>query len=225
LVGFIIAVLVLKNKKVKTLYKNLLVVMVLLMLAIMISARDYSYYLIVLLPFISFALNSFIVVICLNANKDNKLFMLNRSLLLTSIVIIISLVCLNINFGSRRMVDNYKNREKFIKFVESAYTERRASNKKDKLLVIGEELYLYNYFNILPSFKHFCIPIIEIDYMMQPYLETLKYVDSAAADIIVIGDGASVYEFKNYTDLQSIVNNRYDVIDMKDGRWVLQAKG
>ena len=77
---------------------------------------------------------------------------------------------------------------------------------------------------MLPQFRYFAVPMIGYEYYSEPYLETIKYIDSRKADILVVGLGASLSEFYNHTNLVDTVNRNYKLISNVYGRQVFKLR-
>ena len=121
------------------------------------------------------------------------------------------------------MVDNGKENLRVAKFVKDGY--KNATNGiKRNVLVFGAELYLYDYLEVLPSFKYFAVPMIEFKYYREPYIETLEFIASKKSEVLIVGVGATLGEFYKNTNAKDIINNNYRLIAFSDGRSVLKSK-
>lgn len=215
------------DRHIQNIFKNIFAILLLLIIATIVSARDYSYYLIVILPIVSILLNEYVKN--LNHAFDSvTLFCSNETWkkvfkYIVVVSIIICIVNLNLIYGRDMMVDNGKENLRVAKFVKDGY--KNATNGiKRNVLVFGAELYLYDYLEVLPSFKYFAVPMIEFKYYREPYIETLEFIASKKSEVLIVGVGATLGEFYKNTNAKDIINNNYRLIAFSDGRSVLKSK-
>ena len=202
---------------------NAFAIMFMLIISTLASGRDYSYYLIVLLPFLSIIVNEICksIYLLLDLIKIKVI----KNVLVILILLLITFTTCNIALQQGRdlMIKNGKDQLKVAKFIKDNYNNVYAGNKK-KLFILGSELYAYDYIGVLPDFKYFAIPMIEIKYYKTPYVEALDYLMSKKANVVIAGVGASMSEFYKYTDLKAIFDNDYDIIGFNYGRTALTPK-
>ena len=212
-----------QNKKTRMQLINAFAIMFMLIISTLASGRDYSYYLIVLLPFLSIIVNEICksIYLLLDLIKIKVI----KNVLVILILLLITFTTCNIALQQGRdlMIKNGKDQLKVAKFIKDNYNNVYAGNKK-KLFILGSELYAYDYIGVLPDFKYFAIPMIEIKYYKTPYVEALDYLMSKKANVVIAGVGASMSEFYKYTDLKAIFDNDYDIIGFNYGRTALTPK-
>ena len=212
-----------QNKKTRMQLINAFAIMFMLIVATLASGRDYSYYLIVLLPFLSITVNEICKSIYLMLNVI-KVKVIKNVLAVLLLALMTYATCkIALQQGRDLMVKNGKEQLKVAKFIKDNYNKVYASNKK-KLFILGSELYAYDYIGVLPDFKYFAIPMIEIKYYKTPYVDALDYLMSKQADVVIIGVGASTSEFYKQTDLKAILDNNYNMIGFNYGRTALVPK-
>lgn len=204
-------------------YKYFAIMMALLMLATLMSARDYYYYLLVLLPFLSIIINEILIYIYKNVSKTkNKIV----KTIITAAVLIISIASLagiNYKYGIEPMIKNGQIRLKIARAVKSNFdNDIKLANKS--FFVLGSELYLYEYLDVLPNFKYFCTPVIAMKYLEEPYLETVNYLENKGASMVVVGIGPTMKEFYENTNVKEVLDRNYSSIRVYQGRSILKTK-
>jgi hypothetical protein len=212
---------VFKNEKKASAFKSLTFISFMLIISTLVSARNYSYYLIVLLPFIIIVLYE--IINCILLYLPKKLIFKCALALIVFIILITVSININQKYGKDLMIKTGKDHLKVAGSIKETYKNNAYGNRKN-LLVLGSELYLYDYIGVLPSFKYFAVPMISYDYYSEPYEETLEYIKSRKADILVIGLGAGLSEFYQNTNLVEIVEKNYSLISNAYGRQVFKLK-
>ena len=190
------------------------------MVSTLVSARDYSYYLIVVLPIACLIINYTLQVFyrVLNIIRIKSLKIALTSVFVLAILLVTA--TLNVQYGRDLMVKNGKEQLKVAKFIKESYKNSFGGTGK-KLFILGSELYAYDYIGVIPDFRYFAVPMIEFKYYKEPYLEAIDYLSEKKADVVVIGRGASMSEFYKYTSLQSTLDSNYNMIGFNYGRTVL----
>ena len=221
----IISVILYKNKTTFITFISLTLLSFLVIISTLVSARNYSYYLIVLLPFIVLIIFGVLITVFYVVNKSNGILKIAKYVFTFIVVTIFLLSSLYASkkYGSDLMIKNGKDHLKVAGSVKDIYKENVYGNRKE-LLVLGSEIYLYDYIGVLPQFRYFAVPMIGYEYYSEPYLETIKYIDSRKADILVVGLGASLSEFYNHTNLVDTVNRNYKLISNVYGRQVFKLR-
>ena len=211
---------VLKKSLAKSISLSFLFIMLLLMVSTLVSARDYSYYLIVVLPIACLIINYTLQVFyrVLNIIRIKPLKIALASVFVLAILLVTA--TLNVQYGRDLMVKNGKEQLKVAKFIKESYKNSFGGTGK-KLFILGSELYAYDYIGVIPDFRYFAVPMIEFKYYKEPYLEAIDYLSEKKADVVVIGRGASMSEFYKYTSLQSTLDSNYNMIGFNYGRTVL----
>ena len=212
-----------KGKKIRIVLINSFAIMIILIIATLTSGRDYSYYLIVLLPFLCMIINEVCKSIYLILNVIKIKFIKNIIVTLMILSLLLATWIITLSQGRDLMIKNGKEQLKVAKFIKDSYNKVYAGSKK-KLFILGSELYAYDYIGVLPDFKYFAIPMIELKYYSEPYTDALEYLKSKKADVVVAGVGASMSEFYKHTDLKTILDNNYSLIGFNFGRTVLSSK-
>ena len=204
-------------------YINTFMIMIMLIIATLISGRDYSYYLIVLLPFVSIIINNILKIIYLILTFIKVKVIKNVLIVFALICIVFASWKIALINGRDLMVKNGKEQLKVAKFIKNSYRNVRGLGKKN-LYILGTEIYAYDYVGVLPEFKYFAIPMIEFKYYKEPYEEALKYLEEKNADVVIIGQGGAMSEFYKYTNLTEFLDNNYSMIGMELGRTALTPK-
>ena len=221
----IISAILYKNKTTVTTFISLTLLSFLVIISTLVSARNYSYYLIVLLPFIVLIIFGVLITVFYVVNKSSGILKIAKYIftLIVVTVFLLSTLYASKKYGSDLMIKNGKDHLKVAGSVKDIYKENVYGNRKE-LLVLGSEIYLYDYIGVLPQFRYFAVPMIGYEYYSEPYLETIKYIDSRKADILVVGLGASLNEFYNHTNLVDAVNRNYKLISNVYGRQVFKLR-
>lgn len=221
----IISAILYKNKITFTTFISLTPLSFLVIISTLVSARNYSYYLMVLLPFIVLIIFGVLITIFYGVNKLSGILKIIKYVFALVVVttFLLSTVYISKKYGSDLMIKNGKDHLKVADSVKDVYKENVYGNRKE-LLILGSEIYLYDYIGVLPQFRYFAVPMIGYEYYSEPYLETIKYIDSRKADILVVGLGASLSEFYNHTNLVDAVNRNYKLISNTYGRQVFKLR-
>lgn len=211
-----------KNKKIK---RFLLSSLLTLILATLMSLRPYTYYLIVLVPYLGIGLLLITKYIFILLNKINNKFIINGLKTLFIIILSISLINLNYTIGVNPMIKNGKEQLSVAKKVNEAIKNRRMSYKDDyTIFVMGRGLYIYEYLDKLPNVEYFYIPVIEPKDYEEPYIETLNYIINKKAEIVVLDLTTLQAKYFYNKNLTNILDNNYRVLGSYYDRVILEAK-
>lgn len=202
--------------------KGIFITTLILMFSLLYSARDYEYYLIVLIPslivILGWIFNIIGEMIFKCHNKVLKLILC----LLCALAIVVPSATINYNFGKRLMVKNGEAQLKIAKRIKSAYDKDKsfainAQNGVYDFFVLGTNLYLYDYMGMLPNFAYFCIPIIEYKHYSEAYTKTFEYINSGRAKYVVVGNGRTLTELFKNTIIERVLNENYSSISFSNG--------
>lgn len=220
----VLARVIYKDKLLSKTYKVLSFIMLLIMASILFSLRDYTYYLIVSLQFVSIIISAILIFILLLFDKLRiRLIKYLLSYLLV-VMIVFPLITISNTYGKDKMIENGKEQLQIAEFAKSYYDTTFIAKKNKKLLVVGLELYVYSHLDVLPDFKYFALPIIEMKYYDKPYMEICEYINSAKADILLVGTGSTIRQLYKYTDFSELLNNNYKSISSYENRTILRRR-
>lgn len=228
IIGMIVAILlvnrVYKNNRLKDVYTLIFALMLLILASILMSMRNYKYYLIVSLQFIPIIFSTIVVSLLVILGKFKlKLITTIVGCLIVGLIAVFMFRISN-TYGKDRMIKNGKEQLLIANFVKDANNNLLIPKKNRNLFVLGQELYIYSHLNIMPSFKYFAMPIIEIKHYDMPYIETYNYILNSEPDVLVVGLSVTGQELFKYTDVDSVINSNYKVVSSKYARTVFKRK-
>ena len=218
----IIIFLIIKNNKVK---KFIILSSLSLFLATLVSLRPYTYYLIEIIPFLSFAL-SILLSNIFDKIKFKKDSVSGLFKFLTLTIILVSFAIINTNTGFVKMKKNGDEQLSIAKNIGDIIKHNRIkSYKKDyDIYIVGRGLYMYEYLDKLPKEKYFVLPVIDPKYYSEPYDEVLNSLKEKRSDIVVLDFTNFQRKYFDSTDIESIINANYRLIGSYYDRLVFESK-
>ena len=231
IIGFIIVLKIYRTANINIVkcIKCLFVITLILMFALLYSARDYEYYLLILIPSVVVIVSGIFKLILVMTSKINSKILLHLLNSLFVLVVSIIVLLVNSNYGKALMIKNGESQLKIARSIKNAFMNDRSyaintNNDIYDFYVLGTNLYLYDYMGKLPSFKYFCIPIIEYKYYSEPYTETFEYIKNGNARYVVVGNGRTLTELFKNTGMEIALNEKYSSISFNKGISALVRK-
>ena len=213
-----------KEKELSKVYSQIIYIMLLILVSIMASARDYSHYLVVSLEFIPIILSTMLVSICIGLQKFRVKHIQVAYTSFVTILCVVLMIKIGNVYGRDKLLENGKEQLQVAQFVENTYKRELSHLKNQEFFVLGQEFYIYNYLNILPDFKYFILPIVEMKYYPDPYEATLEYIKSAKPFVVAVGIGNAVNELWKYTEMSKYLDANYKLVAYGYGRSILRRK-